>query len=159
MKQPSEIIDKILDGWTDKWVTVLDSWSRSSKCIRSDVFYFYLRLIRLVWCILFLFMIDTVIEKWSSIFVVPVKENNNHASILLTLLDRNFPGISFLCISVLKISIWKVLWVKLECIRWCLFYSMFISKDYKVFWIPSFDKTEITGIRLFEIVLQTVYLY
>ena len=44
------------------------------KCIWFDVFCFYLWSIRLIWCILFLFEIDAVLEKWSSIFVMLVKE-------------------------------------------------------------------------------------
>ena len=63
--------------WTDIWVSVLEILSRPLKCIRSDVFWFYFRLIRSM-------------TKWSSLFIMPVKEKNNCVSDLLKLLPKTF---------------------------------------------------------------------
>ena len=48
-----------------------------------------------VWYILFLFPIDTADEKWSSLFVMPVKENDNYESGWLAILARTFPRYLF----------------------------------------------------------------
>ena len=95
---------------------VLDFSSWPFKCIRSDVLCFYLQSIHMM-------------MKWLSLFVTPVKENNNCSIDWLTLLARTFLMylISLYYISKDKYSKYSLNQIIIH--EMVYLYSMYISQE------------------------------
>ena len=87
----------------------------------------------MIWCILFLFAMNAVVEKLSFLFLMPVKDNDYFASVWLTLLTRSFSIYLFYLYlrakddsSIFSKSVW-----------WGSLYSMFAAKYEETKCIPN----------------------
>ena len=95
---------------------MLDFSSWPFKCIISDVLCFYLRFMHMM-------------MKWSSLFVISIKENNNCAIDWLTLLARTFLMYLFSSYYITKDEYSKYYLNQIIIREMVYLYSMYVAKD------------------------------
>ena len=103
-----------------KWfmIFLLDFSSWTLKCIRSEMLCFYLWLMHLM-------------TKWSSIFFLPLKDNNNCAIDWLTLFARTFLMYLFSSYYITKDKYSKYSLNKIIIRSMVSLYSTYVAKDNK----------------------------
>ena len=118
------------------------------KCIVSDVLCFYLLFIR-------------PMTKWSSLFVVPVKENDNFASDLLTTLARTFLRYFWSLYYISEDNYSKCSLSRIIIHALVSLYSVFVAKDNKTKCIfnPFLWSIYNYFMTLFNHLWLTVYFY
>ena len=132
----NELISLLVHANIRLFVLEFSSWP--FKCIRSDVLCFYLRSIH-------------VIMKWLSLFVFPVKGNDNCTIYWLTFLARTFSVylLSLYYISKDKYSKYSLNKIRIHEMEYL--YSMYVAQE---------DNTKICSESLFVINLKwLLYIY